>query len=262
MPNGLPAAAIIKSLTEASRSASTSTAGTDPACINADTVYVAALAGMVLAAAGVSWSGVAAAACTAAAGAVPAASITMNRDAKQSSVVRSPIIGIAGSGSRISRAPFEFGGFPITVGSAQQKLHPSNSVHDILIRGGLLFDGSGARACRPISRSRTADRRDRPATRRARDENHRRLGPRRRAGLHRHQDPFRLHAADQSQGREQGPPGRHHRDHRPLRLLGRAGAARQGRAAARIICRPSAPWTPFRETELSRLSRQLPGDRR
>jgi hypothetical protein len=62
MPNGLPAAAIDQiDITEPLRSASTSTAGTDPACINADIVCAAALAGTVIAAAGVSWSVVAAA---------------------------------------------------------------------------------------------------------------------------------------------------------------------------------------------------------
>ena len=118
---------------------------------------------------------------------------------------------------------------------------------DILIRGGEVHRRHG-RASRyaPMSRS-PADRiaaigaAASRARRRARD---RCRGPRGRAGLHRHQDPFRLHPAAQPAGREQDPPGRHHRGDRPLRLLGRAGAAGQGRRCCATISRRARPGSP------------------
>ena len=103
--------------------------------------------------------------------------------------------------------------------------------YDILIRGGTSFDGSsspGIAGDLALENGRIAAIGNVSGTAKKTIDADR---PRRRAWLHRHQDAFRLHAADQPQGREQGAPGRHHRDHRPLRLLGRAGAARQGRAA-------------------------------
>ena len=151
---------------------------------------------------------------------------------------------------------------PLPLARRNRTAAPSNSVHDILIRGGLLFDGSGCAgvpADLAIKDGRIAaigPQLDEPAAKTI-DAS----GPRRRAGLHRHQDPFRLHAADQSQGREQGPPGRHHRDHRPLRLLGRARPARQGRIAEGLSVAQRAVDAVPRD-DVSRISRQLPGDLR
>ena len=132
---------------------------------------------------------------------------------------------------------------------------------DILIRGGLVFDGADnpgikadvlvrdgviAKIASSISEKSGA--------------RHRCRWSGGGAGLHRHQDPFRFHAADQSEGREQAAAGRHHRDHRPLRLLGRAGAARQGRLAARLSQSVGA-MAAVPRAELSGLSRYVPGDR-
>ncbi len=66
-------------------------------------------------------------------------------------------------------------------------------MHDILIRGGLLFDGTGYAGVPSdlaISAGRIAaigPQLDEPAAKTST------LRPRRRSGLHRHQDSFRLH---------------------------------------------------------------------
>ena len=57
------------------------------------------------------------------------------------------------------------------------------------------------------------------------------------------------------EGRKQGAPGRHHGDRRPLRLFGRAGAARQGRAAEGLS-EPERALAAVSRDELSRLSRR------
>ena len=103
---------------------------------------------------------------------------------------------------------------------------------------------------------RRGGRRCREPPRRAR---HRCRRARGRAGLHRHQDPFRLHPAAQPAGREQDPPGRDHRGDRPLRLLGRARAARKGGHAARLSLGERAVDRLPRD-QLRRLSRHVSGD--
>ena len=72
-------------------------------------------------------------------------------------------------------------------------------------------------------------------------------GSRRCTGLHRHQDALRLYAADQPQGREQGTPGRHHRNHRPCGFS--VAPALPGKVdLLKDYLSPSAPWPPFKET--------------
>ena len=106
---------------------------------------------------------------------------------------------------------------------------------DILIRGGQVIDGTGAparvadvaiRAGRIVAIE--ADRAD--SADRVIDAHGCSGGP----GLHRHPYPFRLHPAAQPEGRGQDPPGGDDRGGRQLRLLRRAGTARQGRRAARV----------------------------
>ena len=108
---------------------------------------------------------------------------------------------------------------------------------DLVLRGGTLYDGSG-RAGElgdlAITDGRIAaiGRRRRAAPRLAASSMPAPRGSSSRRASSISQHRFGFHAADQSHGREQGAPGRHHRGDRPLRLFGRAGAAGQGGDAA------------------------------
>src|SRR5262245_52670021 len=131
---------------------------------------------------------------------------------------------------------------------AQGAGHGLSARHDILIRGGLLFDGTGA-AGKPgdvaIRDGRIAavgaDIDD--AAAKVIDAHGLAVAP----GFI---DPFRLHAADQSQGREQGAPRRDHRDRRPCGFS--VAPALPGKVELlRDYLSASAPWLPFKATTFS-----------
>ena len=125
----------------------------------------------------------------------------------------------------------------------------TRAMHDILIRGGILFDGAGNRRRRRRSRHRgRPHRRDRAAHHRRRAKNHRRRkgSPSRRVSST--SRPTRI-----SRCRSIRRPKARCARASPPRSSAIAAFRSRRRCPARSSCckdylSPSAPWLPFRET--------------
>jgi N-acyl-D-amino-acid deacylase len=131
---------------------------------------------------------------------------------------------------------------------------PASVMDDLLIQGGHLIDGSGGPgrdADVAVRAGRTAGvepRSARPAHR-VIDARGQIVAP--------HPHALGFHASPQPARRVEDPPGRDARGRRQLRLLGRAGAARQA-AILRDYLASSATWLPFQDTTFADYAAAFP----